>query len=335
MRVGIGFMPPDFSKATVEVLWKRAAAMCSNPKCNALTVAPNNTQGAVNIGSAAHIYGARPGAKRHRADLSTKQLSEITNGIWLCRNCHAIVDANESAYPAELLFSWRDQHERQLLDKLGKPLITSHAASAFQLISPLAYRIVLDRPFGWEYRLTAELLIVLLRKPLRQYQDLQDGLYTKSRRTIRVDEVIAWLTAHFEEAEHMIEPIKRLISIELAKSWGPPGLPGDANEILHVCRLIADATQRVVEWEESVHFAALPPSFRSLRSQMQGLLGSQIVKLEEIPARLNAWTDHAENNPGGPSQFEHTIVFQISDEWSERFAIELRRACAASGIPST
>jgi len=110
----------EFSKETIDLLAKRAALHCSNPDCGVLTSAPTvSIAGAINIGEAAHIYGRTEKSKRYNAILTHTERSDITNGIWLCRNCHKEIDNDELRFPPELLFEWRRGHEQMVLERLG------------------------------------------------------------------------------------------------------------------------------------------------------------------------------------------------------------------------
>lgn len=81
-----------FSGEIVELLSKRAALHCSNPDCNALTGGPTAEDwGTINIGEAAHIYGRTEGSARYDPNMTSAARGEITNGIWLCRNCHELL----------------------------------------------------------------------------------------------------------------------------------------------------------------------------------------------------------------------------------------------------
>src|SRR5262245_25841622 len=104
--------PGRFKTETVETLGKRAGMLCSNPDCGALTSGPTNEEtGLVNIGEAAHIYGLTSNSARYKEGLTQAELSDITNGIWLCRNCHKLIDNDPVRFPVDLLFQWRRQHE--------------------------------------------------------------------------------------------------------------------------------------------------------------------------------------------------------------------------------
>lgn len=325
-------MAPDFSKQTAAILCKRAASLCSNPECRTVTQGPADAaDAAISIGSAAHIYGARPTSKRFRADLTERQRAEITNGLWLCRNCHARIDSDDGQYSAELMFAWRNDHEKYVCSKLGrtadtaKLLIIERQLLDFASDSPLARQIIRDRPPGWEYRLTSELLKSHLRQPIRKWRDLSNGLYTKQRVRVTHDEAMGWFGEQISAVSDLVDPFQKLITHELSNSWGAPGHSGDPQEIRHVCSLMRDAAARAVEWEEHVRFVSVPPPFTPLHMLLPGIIGSQIVKLESIPSTLDAALDWAEEHPGQLHEVQHTVVFELPNGWLNSVEAELRR----------
>jgi hypothetical protein len=325
-------MPPDFSKWTVDTLSKRASLQCSNPSCRVGTTGPAEADDVVtSIGSAAHIHGARAGSKRFRADLTERQRAELHNGIWVCRNCHAQIDSDEVKYPAALLFKWRRLHEKYVRNKLGRRgnfsvlEFSDDQLQEFATDTERANRILRDRPMGWEHRLTAELLTTYLKEPLRRWRDLSGGLYTKPNIVLKSDYYIDWFREQMSASSALVGPFQKLITNELARCWGPPAVPGDPLEIKHVCALIAEATTRGVQWEEQVQFVSVPEAFIELHRHLPGLFGSQIVKLDGIPGILNDLVDWAELNPDQQRVFEHTIVFEITDERAAKIELEINK----------
>ena len=173
---------PDFNKKTVETLAKRARYLCSNPDCRVSTVGPNSDpEKATVIGEAAHIFGARPNAKRFVNDMGDPARASITNGIWLCRNCHKCIDTDGEKYSSEILFLWREEHEKYVQADLGNKTDKiryeqqNSSLSLFKDYPPLIRRIVIDKPDGWEWRLTAELMRYLNKPHFRKLKDLRDG----------------------------------------------------------------------------------------------------------------------------------------------------------------
>ena len=105
----------EFSPKTKRVLAQRVGYRCSNPNCQLVsTIGPGDDEkSVVLLGEAAHIIGAIQKGISPRAD-STKKISEIVsleNGIWLCRNCHRLVDSKISTYTVDALRKWKSQAE--------------------------------------------------------------------------------------------------------------------------------------------------------------------------------------------------------------------------------
>lgn len=105
-------MRDEFSVKTKEKLAKRVAYRCSNPQCRKPTIGPKDeSDGTISIGEAAHIRAASPGGKRYDSNMSSEERSSYQNGIWLCRNCAAMIDRDEIHYTVELLCMWKQLAE--------------------------------------------------------------------------------------------------------------------------------------------------------------------------------------------------------------------------------
>jgi len=63
----------------------------------------------------AHIYAAsKDGGPWFNADMSSDARKSIENTIFLCANCHTLVDADESTYTSKMLTEWKASHEAQI-----------------------------------------------------------------------------------------------------------------------------------------------------------------------------------------------------------------------------
>lgn len=102
-----------FPSKVAEKLAYNSAYICNYPGCNTLTVGPtaSNKHLAKKIGEAAHMEGEGLKSARHnKANQATVQ--DISNGIWLCANCHTMIDKNDGAdFPLHELQSWKAEHE--------------------------------------------------------------------------------------------------------------------------------------------------------------------------------------------------------------------------------
>ncbi len=107
-------MRDDFSQKVKDELAKRVGYLCSNPQCRKVTIGAQNAQdGTINIGEAAHICAASKGGKRYDETMTPEQRADISNGIWLCRNCAAMIDRDEAFFTKEILHLWKQLAERE------------------------------------------------------------------------------------------------------------------------------------------------------------------------------------------------------------------------------
>jgi len=101
----------NFSLSTLRTLRDRVAGICSRPECRRATIGPTRGLGVLNIGEGAHITAASAEGPRYNPRLTAAQRVDFSNGIWLCRTCHRIVDSDAEAFPVELLHTWKSHAE--------------------------------------------------------------------------------------------------------------------------------------------------------------------------------------------------------------------------------
>ena len=109
-----------FNKRTVMLLGERVGYLCSNPDCRKVTIGPKVGElNTIRIGEAAHICAESPGGARFDVSMTSAERVHYDNGIWLCRNCHTMVDRDESVYPVEMLRNWKVVAENKSNEELG------------------------------------------------------------------------------------------------------------------------------------------------------------------------------------------------------------------------
>jgi hypothetical protein len=320
-----------FSADTIETLGKRAAMICSNPDCGALTAGPTIDEvGSVNLGEAAHIYGLTAKSARYTASLSISELSDITNGIWLCRNCHKSIDNDELRFPVDLLFQWRRMHEAAVLDRFGKPgeqlreKVKSDHLKEFAGTSYLAQQIILDRPPHWEFKLTLEVLRTDLDPIANRWEQLKRGMYVRRATLISADQALDWLSAKARDNAKMVKAFKPLLD-DLNKSWGERGVPGNDKQIVGVSRLFGSLAAQLLEWEEEIRFCHLPSKYKELVGMLRGLGGLHLAQIFRIPAEIAKVFE--KEDPSGSYHF--TLVFELPPNFVRDYEAAMRRAIAS------
>lgn len=326
---------PDFSKKTIDTLSKRARFQCSNPDCGVETVGPNSDPSkATTIGEAAHIYGARPISKRYDSSMSDVTRADITNGIWLCKNCHGKIDRDETEFPAQLLFYWRREHEERALNQLGNRsdrMRSEIEESRLEFLSSypsIIQRIVRDKPRGWEWRLTAELMRHLNKPQLKRLENLRLGHYYKLQPKITDDEFNDWLSERTNNMSNLIDPLVGLLE-RLNASWGCPGEAGDMEEIHDVCVMIRDLLCVAIDHEEDLKFSYLPEHAEGIRDILLGAVGNNLSQLSKVPQKLDEMVSMIETDHEGtlekPKIVKLDIVFDVPKNFNRDFNKALKR----------
>ncbi len=103
----------DFKRSDKLIVAARAGFRCSNPQCGKPTAGPAAEQSkSISIGVAAHITAASLGGPRYDPALNDTERSSITNAIWLCADCHRLVDSDPRRFTASKLREWKASAER-------------------------------------------------------------------------------------------------------------------------------------------------------------------------------------------------------------------------------
>lgn len=113
----------EFPATTIRALQMRAAFICSNPECRRLTIAPSqeNETDSIYIGHASHITAASKNGPRYDPSLTSEQRKDISNAIFLCASCAAMVDKNQGAdFTMQQLQTWKRNHESWVRENLNK-----------------------------------------------------------------------------------------------------------------------------------------------------------------------------------------------------------------------
>lgn len=206
------------------------------------------------------------------------------------------------------------------------------SAHVFRDYGEAVVNLVTNKPDGWEYLLTVELLKEFLREPLRRWRELQAGIYVSPRIALEEDEVLPWVQDKLSDARNIATSFAALYSTELQKSWGKPGVAGDEREILDVIRSIGRTANQAVDWEVDAKFRRPPEHFIGLVDVMSGAVGFNLPRLREaveiMETGLQAW----QQNPDAPATIAHTIMFDVPPGWNERVEAEISLLKSELGI---
>lgn len=323
-----------FKQSIIVTLAKRAANQCSNPDCNAITSGPAALpHESINVGEAAHIFGAHVGAARFEPSMSSAERSSISNAIWLCSTCHKLIDDDPIRHPTGLLFEWQKLHESNIAARVGKAGAAARKRyelrhlEEFGRLSYLAERLIVEKDELWEYRLTAEILRFELAPILRRWDALKDGLYVKPFVRLRREDFPLWLSSRMDEVTAIAHALGALMNHEFAKAWGVPGVPGKDDAIVATARLFAEVCQSALTWEETARFVAPDDLYKEVLSLVAGTAGRMIDQARKLPDFLFSTLTE-----GASGRYELSLVISLSEGWEDQIGAALQRIRARLGM---
>lgn len=95
----------------------RSGGQCAMPSCSQSLFDPASGKRLL-LGVAAHIAGDRPGSARHDPDMTPEARNAVENLIYLCPNCHQLIDGSPDEYPVARLRQIKADRERLIADAI-------------------------------------------------------------------------------------------------------------------------------------------------------------------------------------------------------------------------
>ena len=129
-------------------LWARSGGRCQFQGCNHLLYKSPVTQESVNISQKAHIYAFSEKGPRGLGPFvfNKASINDISNLMLMCHPCHTTIDQDKAGerYSAELLQSWKQEHERRIaivsgIEPSKKSHVIIYAANIGAENSPIDY----------------------------------------------------------------------------------------------------------------------------------------------------------------------------------------------------
>ena len=99
------------STRTKIILAMRSGDRCALPDCGRSLTRDAETGTTLTVGEAAHIAGSRPSSARHDPNMGDPERNHFDNLLYVCANCHKLVDQDVDSYPVERLRKLKAEHE--------------------------------------------------------------------------------------------------------------------------------------------------------------------------------------------------------------------------------
>jgi hypothetical protein len=154
------------------------------------------------------------------------------------------------------------------------------------MLSAKAFRIVLERPVAWEYKLFGQSLIDAIDQHGDIRREHKAGIVLGSSEHVSPEDFVTWLQVRMDETGRIVSAIGQLIDTNIQTALGEPGQPGDPVEISFVARNLGLAYQELIEWSQKVKRTHVNTDFEPIVKNMSTLHNQMIEELEQFGPKI-------------------------------------------------
>jgi hypothetical protein len=148
-------------------------------------------------------------------------------------------------------------------------------------------------------------------------RDMNYGLALgKAVRLGDLNEIIEWVSGKCGEIQSFVQSGGSLINTALPKALGPPGKPGNVEEIVYVAKRLAEVYLRIIEWTIEFGCIQVDDEFSHLMELISRMSHNAIEEIEKFAIDYKQGIDDAMRQyeeSKQPQSFEVTCTLTCPD----------------------
>jgi hypothetical protein len=138
------------------------------------------------------------------------------------------------------------------------------------------------KPHGWEYMLTAALLLRGIQQIAHKRRSFELGFGSPSARQLSGEEAISVLSGELSVATRIVDPINRVFFNCLTPALGPPGEAGNAQMIEECTTHLLSIYESFFDWAHRVRSYNVPDYLLEAVDAEARMIGGAIRSFEEF-----------------------------------------------------
>ena len=121
--------------------------------------------------------------------------------------------------------------------------------SKYSGISGREFRLIIEKPRGWEYRLFSEAFQREISSSADLRRDWEHNVILGSQSLLTPKQFTQWIQEKNSEAMQIAANFNALFDRALITALGPPGQPGDPEGIVYIAKRLGDMYRSFMEWK--------------------------------------------------------------------------------------
>jgi hypothetical protein len=168
-------------------------------------------------------------------------------------------------------------------------IVRCSLSEALQDLSGAALLLVVQKPTAWEYRLFSQVLSDEISRLANIKRDLNYGLALGKAVKLggNPSAVMEWLGRKIGEIMSFVDSANVLFKAAIPNAFGPPGEPGDVEEIVYAAKRLAEVYKRILEWTIEFRCIQVEDEFSHLIELIPRMSHNAIEEIEAFAINLN------------------------------------------------
>ncbi|MDR7375736.1 hypothetical protein J2X19_000394 [Rhodoferax ferrireducens] len=143
-------------------------------------------------------------------------------------------------------------------------------------------RIAVDKPELWEYRLACALLKDRSRRIDERFGELESGFVVRRTKFLPGPDTLNYIQDLLDDLVNIVQAVSKVLAEQLTPSFGPPGVPGNAENMKAACDNLYLLFLTLFEWELDVRFVRPHEACADLFPKMHGWTTEMRAKLKRL-----------------------------------------------------
>jgi hypothetical protein len=199
-------------------------------------------------------------------------------------------------------------------------------ASALNQLDGHALRLVIERPFGWEYSLFSTVLESELSNAKNVRRDWQYGISLGAGPRLAPLELMKVIQQKTSEGQRMAHILETLIEKALPSAFGPPGVSGVPEEIVYVAHRLVDVYRQALEWKLGFQRLDVPQGMERLCAVAGCICDNMIVEIEDYSKTLKRTIAEAVGaHRAGEAREYVNVILKVTIPDLTEFSTEMQR----------
>ncbi len=153
----------------------------------------------------------------------------------------------------------------------------------FHALSPSALRLSLEKPTAWEYQLFMQCWADAVAQRSNLFREYREKLRLDLSEPVPSYIAKEWMSTRLHELMGLVDSANRLLNDSAQKAFGPPGEPGNTEEIIWVSQAFGQLLETAYKWSKRIRCAHVEEPFDKLMPELALFADQLITQLNNFP----------------------------------------------------